>query len=206
MAISGINKVILVGRLGQDPEVRMGQNGMAMTNFGLATSESWQDKMTGEKRERTEWHRVSIFGKLAEIAGQYLKKGSLVYIEGSLQTRKWQDQSGQERYTTEIVLNPFSGVMQMLGGRQEQNDYMQGAPASASNYGNSAHNANRPANQFNPSFNQPFNQQAPASTSSMPPAGDPFSMPKQAPMSNDSFVSPEPLEKGIDVHDDDVPF
>ena len=116
MASRGINKVILIGNLGQDPEVRYMPNGGAVANLNLATSESWRDKQTGEMKERTEWHRVVIFGKLAEIAAEYLKKGSQVYIEGSLQTRKWQDQSGQERYTTEVVVN-IGGVMQMLGGR-----------------------------------------------------------------------------------------
>lgn len=116
MASRGVNKVILIGNLGQDPEVRYMPNGGAVTNITLATSESWRDKQTGEMKEKTEWHRVVIFGKLAEIAGEYLKKGSQVYIEGSLQTRKWQDQSGQERYTTEVVVN-IGGSMQMLGGR-----------------------------------------------------------------------------------------
>ncbi|AYA42226.1 single-stranded DNA-binding protein [Xenorhabdus nematophila] len=116
MASRGVNKVILVGNLGQDPEVRYMPNGGAVANITLATSESWRDKQTGEMREKTEWHRVVIFGKLAEVAGEYLRKGSQVYIEGSLQTRKWQDQSGQDRYTTEIVVN-IGGTMQMLGGR-----------------------------------------------------------------------------------------
>ncbi|MBK5145132.1 single-stranded DNA-binding protein [Budviciaceae bacterium BWR-B9] len=117
MASRGINKVILVGNLGQDPEIRYMPNGGAVANITIATSESWRDKQTGEQKEKTEWHRVVIFGKLAEIAGEYLRKGSQVYIEGSLQTRKWQDQSGQDRYTTEVVVN-IGGVMQMLGGRQ----------------------------------------------------------------------------------------
>ncbi|MDC9589367.1 single-stranded DNA-binding protein [Xenorhabdus sp. XENO-10] len=117
MASRGVNKVILVGNLGQDPEVRYMPNGGAVTNITLATSESWRDKQTGEMREKTEWHRVVIFGKLAEVAGEYLRKGSQVYIEGSLQTRKWQDQSGQDRYTTEVAVNPIGGTMQMLGSR-----------------------------------------------------------------------------------------
>ena len=107
----GINKVILVGNLGKDPEVRYTQSGSAVTNITVATSDSWKDRQTGEQQERTEWHRVVFFSRLAEIAGEYLKKGSQVYIEGRLQTRKWQDQSGQDRYTTEIVANE----MQMLG-------------------------------------------------------------------------------------------
>jgi len=109
----GINKVILVGNLGADPETRYTAGGAAVTNIRLATSESWRDKQSGEQQERTEWHRVVFFNRLAEIAGEYLKKGSQVYIEGKIQTRKWQDQSGQDRYTTEVVANE----MQMLGGR-----------------------------------------------------------------------------------------
>lgn len=119
MASRGINKVILIGNLGQDPEVRYTPNGSAVATLNLATSDSWKDKNTGQMQERTEWHRVSMFGKLAEIAGEYLRKGSQVYIEGKLQTRKWQDKQGQDRYTTEVVVDGFSGVMQMLGGRAE---------------------------------------------------------------------------------------
>ncbi|QCI24578.1 single-stranded DNA-binding protein [Buchnera aphidicola (Muscaphis stroyani)] len=116
MASRGINKVILIGHLGQDPEVRYMPNGNAVVNMTLATSENWKDKNTGENKEKTEWHRVVLFGKLAEIAGEYLKKGSQVYIEGTLQTRKWQDQNGLERYTTEVIVN-IGGTMQMLGNR-----------------------------------------------------------------------------------------
>lgn len=116
MASRGVNKVILVGNLGQDPEVRYMPNGGAVANITLATSESWRDKQTGENKEITEWHRVVLFGKLAEVAGEYLRKGSQVYIEGQLRTRKWQDQGGQDRYTTEVVVN-VGGTMQMLGGR-----------------------------------------------------------------------------------------
>ncbi|HDT6079103.1 single-stranded DNA-binding protein [Aeromonas caviae] len=114
--MKGINKVILIGNLGQDPEIRYTSGGMAIATLSLATSESWRDKQTGEQKERTEWHRVVLVGKLAEVAGQYLKKGSQVYVEGKLQTRKWQDQSGQDRYTTEVLVDSFTGVMQMLGG------------------------------------------------------------------------------------------
>ncbi|HEA9984564.1 TPA: single-stranded DNA-binding protein [Yersinia enterocolitica] len=117
MASRGVNKVILVGNLGQDPEVRYMPNGGAVASITLATSESWRDKATGEQKEKTEWHRIVLFGKLAEVAGEYLRKGSQVYIEGALQTRKWQDQSGQDRYTTEVVVN-VGGTMQMLGGKQ----------------------------------------------------------------------------------------
>lgn len=109
----GINKVILIGNLGQDPEIKSTANGAAIANFSVATSESWKDKATGQQQERTEWHRVVAFNRLAEIIGQYVKKGSKIYIEGSLRTRKWQDQNGQDRYTTEIVANE----MQMLDSR-----------------------------------------------------------------------------------------
>jgi len=109
----GVNKVILVGNLGADPETRYTASGSAVTNIRIATSESWKDKQTGENQERTEWHRVVFFSRLAEIAGEYLRKGSQVYIEGALRTRKWQDQSGQDRYSTEVVANE----MQMLGSR-----------------------------------------------------------------------------------------
>ena len=109
----GVNKVILVGNLGKDPEIRYAPNGGAVANITLATSESWKDKTSGEKQEKTEWHRVVFFGKLAEIAGEYLKKGAQIYVEGRLQTRKWQDKEGKDRYTTEIV----AGELQMLGSR-----------------------------------------------------------------------------------------
>lgn len=111
----GVNKVILIGNLGNDPETKFLPSGGAVTNVSLATSESWKDKQTGQMQERTEWHRVVFFNKLAEIAGEYLKKGSKVYVEGSLRTRKWQGQDGQDRYTTEIVVSE----MQMLDGRGE---------------------------------------------------------------------------------------
>jgi single-strand DNA-binding protein len=127
----GVNKVILVGNLGKDPEVRYMPNGNAVANITLATSESWKDKTTGEQQEKTEWHRVVMFRRLGEIAGEYLKKGSQVYIEGKLQTRKWQDNSGNDRYTTEIVANE----MQMLGGRGGSASFSgdsASAPASAS--------------------------------------------------------------------------
>lgn len=117
MASRGINKVILVGNLGNDPEIRYMPNGGAVANITVATSESWTDKNTGEKKEVTEWHRVVLFGKVAEIAGEYLKKGSQVYIEGQLKTRKW-EKDGVERYTTEIVVN-VGGTMQMIGGKAQ---------------------------------------------------------------------------------------
>ncbi|CAL4324243.1 single-stranded DNA-binding protein [Buchnera aphidicola] len=116
MANRGINKVILIGNLGKDPEVRYMSNGNPVTNITLATSEHWKDKSTGDMRENTEWHKIIIFGKLAEISGKFLKKGSQVYIEGSLKTRKWKDKNGLNRYTTEIIVN-MNGKMQMLGNR-----------------------------------------------------------------------------------------
>ncbi len=109
----GVNKVILVGNLGKDPETRYMPSGSAVTNLTLATSESWKDKQSGEQQERTEWHKIAMFGRLAEIAAEYLRKGSQVYIEGKLRTRKWQDKEGKDRYTTEIVADE----MQMLGGK-----------------------------------------------------------------------------------------
>jgi len=113
-----VNKVILIGNLGRDPEVRSFQNGGKVCNLRIATSETWKDKNTGERREKTEWHSVAIFNDgLVRIAEQYLKKGSKVYIEGALQTRKWQDQSGQDKYSTEVVLQGFGGVLTMLDGR-----------------------------------------------------------------------------------------
>lgn len=140
MASKGVNKVILIGHLGQDPEIRYMPSGGAVANLTLATSETWRDKQSGEMREKTEWHRVVIFGKLAEVAGEYLKKGSQVYIEGSLQTRKWQDQSGQDRYTTEVVVN-IGGTMQMLGN------------------GNSNSNGNQTGNKSTSPPNQQYSNQ-----------------------------------------------
>ena len=118
-----VNKVILVGNLGRDPEIRTMQSGDKVANLSLATSESWNDRQTGERRERTEWHRVVIFGRVADVAEQYLRKGSKVYVEGSLQTRKWQDQSGQDRYSTEVVLSGPRGQMTMLDGRADDGGY-----------------------------------------------------------------------------------
>lgn len=139
MASRGVNKVILVGNLGQDPEVRYLPNGGAVANITLATSESWRDKATGEQKEQTEWHRVVLFGKLAEVAGEYLRKGSQVYIEGQLRTRKWTDQSGVEKYTTEVLVN-VGGVMQMLGGKQGGNE-------QSSSPRNSSQQRSQPAQQ-----------------------------------------------------------
>ena len=118
-----VNKTIIIGRLGRDPEVRTFQSGGRVVNLNIATSESWKDKATGERKERTEWHTIAIFNEpVGKIAEQYLKKGSNVYIEGQLETRKWQDQSGADRYTTEIVIRPFRGELTLLDGKPSQSD------------------------------------------------------------------------------------
>ncbi|EPK1971851.1 single-stranded DNA-binding protein [Klebsiella quasipneumoniae] len=127
MAARGVNKVILVGHLGQDPEVRYMPNGGAVANLTLATSETWRDKQSGELRENTEWHRVVMFGKLAEVAGEYLRKGAQVYIEGQMRTRSWQDDTGATRYVTEVLVGQ-NGTMQMLGGRREGGPTESAAP------------------------------------------------------------------------------
>jgi len=131
-----VNKVILIGNLGADPEVRTFQNGGKVANLRIATSETWKDKNTGERREKTEWHTVAIFSEgLVRVAEQYLKKGSKVYIEGKLQTRKWQDQSGQDRYSTEVVLNGFDGTLTMLDSRSEGGGGGYGGGSSGGGYG-----------------------------------------------------------------------
>ncbi len=125
-----VNKVILVGNLGKDPEIRSTKDGKEIANFSLATSERWKNKQ-GEQQEKTEWHRVTVFGGLVQIVKSYVKKGSKLYIEGTLQTRKWQDKSGNDKYTTEIILQGFGGVLQLLNkveGRQTQNEYDQTQP------------------------------------------------------------------------------
>ncbi|MDP4495895.1 single-stranded DNA-binding protein [Vibrio cholerae] len=177
MASRGVNKVILIGNLGQDPEVRYMPSGGAVANITIATSETWRDKATGEQKEKTEWHRVTLYGKLAEVAGEYLRKGSQVYIEGQLQTRKWQDQNGQDRYSTDIVVQGYNGIMQMLGGRTQQGGMpAQGgmnAPAQQSNWGQ----PQQPAKQH-----QPMQQSAPQ-----------------------QFSQPQYNEPPMDF-DDDIPF
>ncbi|WP_159817370.1 single-stranded DNA-binding protein [Colwellia sp. 20A7] len=224
--MAGVNKVIIVGNLGKDPEVRFMPNGGAVANITVATSDSWKDKQTGEQKEKTEWHRVVMFGKLAEIAGEYLKKGSKVYLEGSLQTRKWTNPQGQDQYTTEIVLQGFNGVMQMLDGKpsgqntgfqqqapqqqgQAQNTgFQQQAPQQQGGY---APQAQQPAPQQ--AYNKPAQQggytqqpqQAPQQQGGYAPQGQPQGgfapqgqQPQQAPKVN-------PQEPSIDF-DDDIPF
>ena len=128
--MAGVNKVILVGNLGRDPEVRRMNSGDAVCNLSVATSESWRDRQTGEKREKTEWHRVVIFNEnLVKVCENYLRKGSKVYVEGQLQTRKWTDQNGQEKYSTEVVLQKFRGELQMLDGRSEGGSSFESAPS-----------------------------------------------------------------------------
>lgn len=148
----GVNKVILVGNCGSDPEMRYTPDGRPICNITLATSESWKDKQTGQLQERTEWHRVVLFGKVAEIAGEYLRKGSQVYIEGSLRTRKWQGQDGQDRYTTEIHVS-IDGTMQLLGGTgQSEAPRPQNAPRQGQQ---NTHPARKPPQKPNQSQNQP---------------------------------------------------
>lgn len=157
MASRGINKVIILGTLGQDPEVKYMPSGGAVCNLSLATSEQWNDKATGEKKEQTEWHRVVIFGKLAEVAGEYLRKGSQVYVEGKLRTRKWTDQSGVEKYTTEIVLQSMNGVMQMIGGKSSDNGNQQSQQRqqSGSNQQSGWGRPQQPSSAQKPPSNEP---------------------------------------------------
>jgi single-strand DNA-binding protein len=150
-----VNKVILIGNLGADPEIRHTQDGRPIVNLRVATTDSWRDKNTGERRERTEWHRVVIFSEgLARIAEQYLKKGSKVYLEGALQTRKWEDQSGQERYTTEVVLQGFNSALTMLDGRQRDGGL--GESASGGDFGRT-----KPLGSGGGSFNKELDDEIP---------------------------------------------
>ncbi|GKQ32351.1 single-stranded DNA-binding protein [Pseudomonas syringae pv. theae] len=178
----GINKVILVGTCGQDPDCRYLPNGTAVTNLSLATSEQWTDKQSGQKVEKTEWHRVSLFGKVAEIAGEYLRKGSQVYIEGKLQTREW-EKDGIKRYSTEIVVD-MQGTMQLLGGRP-QGDAQQGQ--GGGNYNQSAPRPQQSAPQ----------QSAPKQNHNQPQQGDSRPAPQQQ--------APQPAVD-FDSFDDDIPF
>lgn len=154
----GVNKVIIVGTLGNDPEVKYSASGSAIANLSVATSEQWKDKQTGEKKEQTEWHRVVIFGKLAEVAGEYLRKGSQVYIEGQLRTRKWTDSNGVERYTTEIVIPQIGGVMQMLGGKREdsgQQPRQQSGQQPKGGWGTNQQQQQQPKQQSTQGGNEP---------------------------------------------------
>lgn len=156
-----VNKVILVGNLGADPEMRSTQDGRPIANLSIATSESWRDKNTGERREKTEWHRVVIFSEgLCRIAEQYLKKGAKVYLEGALQTRKWTDQSGQDKYSTEIVLQGFNSTLTMLDGRS---DGQQGGSSGSSGGGNYGQQNQAPQQSGggNPNFSQELDDEVP---------------------------------------------
>ncbi|MET4163318.1 single-strand DNA-binding protein [Marinobacterium sp. MBR-111] len=178
----GINKVILIGNLGADPEVRYMPSGNAVTNVNLATSDSWKDKQSGQMQERTEWHRVVFFNRLAEIAGEYLRKGSKVYIEGSLRTRKWQGQDGQDRYTTEIV----ASEMQMLDGRGGEGGGGYQQPSQGGGYAPQGGDMGYGQPQ---QYNQAPPQQAP----------------RQQPPQQPSQQSQQPAP-GFDDFDDDIPF
>jgi len=182
--MAGVNKVIIVGNLGKDPEVRFMPNGGAVANITVATSDTWKDKQTGEQKEKTEWHRVVMFGKLAEIAGEYLKKGSKVYLEGSLQTRKWTNQQGQDQYTTEIVLQGFNGVMQMLDSKSSG---QQGGFAPQNQSGQSGFGQQQ-SGGFSPQ-NQQGQQQASSQSSGFAPQGQQQSYNKPAQQSG-GFSSP----------------
>ena len=193
----GINKVILIGNLGQDPEVRFTPSGTAVANLNLATSDTWMDRQSGQRQERTEWHRVVLFNKTAEIAQQYLKKGSKVYIEGRLQTRKWQDQNGQDRYSTEIVAND----MQMLDSRGGD---FQGGGAPQGGYAQQA-----PAQQAPPQQN--YGQNLPQQGGYPPQGGAPQRGGQPAPQQqsapnnqNNSYGAPNP--GNFDDFDDEIPF
>ncbi|EBL6729406.1 single-stranded DNA-binding protein [Salmonella enterica] len=193
MSSKGVNKVILIGNLGQDPELRYMPNGGAVANLTLATSETWRDKQTGEMRENTEWHRVVVFGKLAEIAGEYLRKGSQVYIEGQLRTRSWDDNNGVTRYVTEIVVS-MQGTMQMLGNRQAQNsgDW-------------SPQPQQQQENQ--PSGGQPASSQAakPAAAAAKKGRGKGKGNTQNPPPSAPVTPTPDPSEPPYDF-DDEIPF
>ena len=195
----GINKVILVGNIGQDPETKFTASGAAITNISVATSESWKDKQTGENQERTELHRVVFFNRLAEIAGEYLRKGSKVYVEGSLRTRKWQDQNGQDRYTTEIV----GAEMQMLDSRNDQG-FGAGAPSQGGFSPNPTAAPQSGMQQAAPQ--QPMaagyqQQAAPQQTGGFGGYQQPQSAPAQQPAK-----TPQPAPMGMDSFDDDIPF
>ncbi len=226
--MAGVNKVIIVGNLGKDPEVRFMPSGGAVANITVATSDTWKDKQTGEQKEKTEWHRVAIFGKLAEIAGEYLKKGSKVYIEGALQTRKWQNQQGQDQYTTEVVVQGFNGTMQMLDSRgagQSQGGFNQGQQNQGGfNQGQQAPQSAGFANQQS-GFNQGQQNQAPQGGFANQQAGFNQGQNQQQPQrggfsqnqapqggfANQGQVAPQqaaklnPQEPDMDF-DDDIPF
>jgi len=198
----GVNKVILVGNLGQDPEVRYMPNGNGVANISVATTDSWKDKNTGQLQERTEWHRVILFGKLAEVAGEYLRKGSQVYIEGRLQTRKWTDQSGQEKYTTEIVVD-MGGQMQMLGGRS--NDQHQGTGYQGGGYQGGHQQGGYQGGQQQRSHHQGGQQNNQRQSNARNNNSQGGFTPK--PQQSQQRGGPQnPMEPPVDFYDDDIPF
>ncbi|ABG38680.1 single-strand binding protein [Paraglaciecola sp. T6c] len=200
MASKGVNKVILVGNLGQDPEVRYMPNGNAVANLSIATSESWKDQQ-GQMQERTEWHRLTMYRRLAEVAGEYLRKGSQIYVEGKLQTRKWQDQQGQDKYTTEVIVDQ----MQMLGGKgggQSEGGFQgqQRQPAQRPAQGGQNAGGQRSGGQnsggFQQSPNQGYNQ--------APQGGQGNQGFNQAPQGGQN--KPAPMAEPDFDFDDDIPF
>ena len=206
----GVNKVILVGNLGEDPDVRYMPNGNPVAKISLATSESYKDKNTGQMVEKTEWHRVIFFGKLAEIAGEYCRKGSQIYVEGKLQTRKWTDQQGQEKYTTEIVVDGFTGQMQMLGQRQQgQANNAQGAQQQGGGYGkNNQGQQNNQNTQGNNSYGNSNNNYQGNNQGQNSQQQGGFAPKQKQGVSNSQYMSggaSNPMEPGIDF-DDDIPF
>jgi single-strand DNA-binding protein len=228
--MSSLNKVTLIGNLGKDPEVRFMPNGGAVANITLATSESWKDKQTGEKKEKVEWHRIVMFGKLAEIAGEYLKKGAKIYVEGALQTRKWTNQEGNDQYTTEIVIQDFGGTMKMLGGKPEggqqsnnnqgqqqgqQKSQQQGGYSQQTNQSQQNNNSNNNGQQqYRPANNQ---QQGGFAANNNNNAGNNGNQQQannnqgqgqgqqQGGFSNNNNGKVNPQEPTIDF-DDDIPF
>lgn len=209
----GVNKVILVGNVGQDPEMKYMPSGNAVTNISVATSEQWKDKQTGQPQERTEWHRVVFFNRLGEIAGEYLRKGSKVYVEGALRTRKWQDQAGQDRYTTEIVASDLQmldgrsdGGHQGQGGQQQPqqqphpqqqrpqgNGGQQRRTAPQQGQGPQQRGSHDPYNQDVPYHNPPY----------QPPPGSGYAGVPEGVMAQQQTPQPAP---GFDNFDDDIPF
>ncbi|MEJ2911366.1 single-stranded DNA-binding protein [Pseudoalteromonas sp. C12FD-1] len=228
----GVNKVILVGNLGQDPEVRYMPNGNGVANITLATSDSYKDKNTGQMVDKTEWHRVVFFGKLAEIVGEYCRKGSQIYVEGKLQTRKWTDQQGQEKYTTEIVVDGFTGQMQMLGARggDQQGGGYQGNQGGQQGGGYQNNQQGGGYGQNNQGQQGGYGQQQQAAPAQRPAAAPAPQQNNQYQQSNNSGFAPQqnsapqqqggfapkpqnapqggasnPMEPTIDF-DDDIPF
>ena len=181
----GVNKVILVGNIGQDPETRFTPSGTAITNISVATSETWKDRQSGQQQERTEWHRVVFFNRLAEIAGEYLRKGSKVYVEGSLRTRKWQDQQGQDRYSTEVI----GSEMQMLDSRGSS-----GSGASAGGYGGGGYEQSYSGSGSNPG------------AASAPPGQSAPQQPPQQPQQPPQQPQQPASAPDFDGFDDDIPF